>query len=334
MADVFISYAREDQARAEQVARGLEAMGLAVFWDTEIPPGQTWADYIEGKLAACKSVIVLWSQHSTKSQWVREEARMGRERAKLIPAILDGSPMPFGFGEVQAADLSTWSGQADHPQWRRMAQAVYSAVRGDDAVMPTPAPQAAQQQQQYTPPPPPPQQAQPLYAPAYTPSAPASANTGATTAAASGTLSPIGYIQKCFQLYANGKGRARRSEYGWWIAFQFVATLGAYLIDMSMGGINPYTNMPSSQIVSTVLGLALLAPSVSVMSRRLHDLGVSGWLVAAIFGVYVVGFAISATGTPAIGSLIVLAMGVVVLGLVFVPGKPGENQYGPNPKGV
>ena len=68
MADVFVSYAREDNAKAEQIARGLQSMGLEVFWDTEIPPGQTWADYIEGKLSACKAVIVLWSSHSTGSR--------------------------------------------------------------------------------------------------------------------------------------------------------------------------------------------------------------------------------------------------------------------------
>ncbi|MGE0828576.1 MAG: toll/interleukin-1 receptor domain-containing protein [Hyphomonadaceae bacterium] len=115
MADLFISYSREDKERAAQVARGMEAAGFDVFWDTEIPPGQTWADFIEQKLTSCAAVIVLWSQHSTKSQWVREEARMGRERGKLIPASLDDSAPPFGFGVVLAADISTWRGQQDAP---------------------------------------------------------------------------------------------------------------------------------------------------------------------------------------------------------------------------
>jgi hypothetical protein len=128
MADIFVSYAREDKARAEQVARGLTALGLDVFWDSEIPPGQTWADYIEGKLSQCKAVIVLWSEHSTRSQWVREEARMGRDKGTLIPAMLDNSQAPFGFGEVQAANLSTWTGATDHPDWRRFSDAVRAAV--------------------------------------------------------------------------------------------------------------------------------------------------------------------------------------------------------------
>jgi hypothetical protein len=149
MADVFISYAREDRARAEQVARGLEALGLEVFWDTDVPPGQTWADYIESKLAGCKAVIVLWSDNSTKSQWVREEARMGRESGKLIPAMIDASPPPFGFGEVQGANLSTWRGEPGHPDWQRLVEAVRSAAPGARArAEPSPPPASPPWRQQ------------------------------------------------------------------------------------------------------------------------------------------------------------------------------------------
>ncbi len=143
MADIFISYAREDRARAEQVAQGLEGAGLDVFWDNEIPPGQTWADYIETKLAQCKALIVLWSEHSTKSQWVREEARLGRDKGVLIPVMIDGSQAPFGFGEVQAANLAAWTGAEDHPDWRRFVDAVKSAANNP---APRAPPQAAPMQ--------------------------------------------------------------------------------------------------------------------------------------------------------------------------------------------
>jgi hypothetical protein len=147
MADIFLSYAREDHARAEQVAKGLAAAGLNVFWDTEIPPGQTWADYIENKLAQCKALIVLWSEHSTKSQWVREEARMGRDKGVLIPVMMDNSSPPFGFGEVQAADLSHWNGESDNPNWRRLVEAVKSFDKGErSAQRPMASPPQAQAQ--------------------------------------------------------------------------------------------------------------------------------------------------------------------------------------------
>jgi len=139
MADVFLSYAREDAARAQQIAEGLEAEGIDVFWDNEIPPGSTWADYIESKLTQCKTLIVLWSEHSTKSQWVREEARMGRDKGVLIPVMIDASTPPFGFGELQAANLADWQGQRDHASWRRFADAVGNFAK---AAPRTAAPQA------------------------------------------------------------------------------------------------------------------------------------------------------------------------------------------------
>lgn len=143
MGEVFLSYAREDKARAEQVAHGLAAAGVQVFWDSEIPPGQTWADYIETKLTQCKALIVLWSETSTKSQWVREEARMGRDKGVLIPAMIDGALAPFGFGEVQAANLASWNGEADHPDWRRFVDAVRAAAsRTEPPRAPQPAPSA------------------------------------------------------------------------------------------------------------------------------------------------------------------------------------------------
>src|SRR6185312_9532095 len=81
-------------------------------------------DYIETKLTQCKALIVLWSEHSTKSQWVREEARMGRDKGVLIPVMIDASTPPFGFGELQAANLADWRGERDLPNWRRFADAV------------------------------------------------------------------------------------------------------------------------------------------------------------------------------------------------------------------
>jgi hypothetical protein len=148
MADVFLSYAREDTARAEQIANALAQNGIEVFWDNEIPPGTTWADYIEQKLTQCKALIVLWSENSTKSQWVREEARMGRDKGVLIPVMIDASTPPFGFGEVQAANLATWNGETDNPNWRRFVDAVTRFAKSDaprpiPAPMPTAPPRAA-----------------------------------------------------------------------------------------------------------------------------------------------------------------------------------------------
>ena len=303
MSDVFISYAREDSAQAERVARGLEAMGLDVFWDNEIPPGQTWADYIETKLNQCNAAVVLWSQHSTKSQWVREEARMGR--GKLIPAKLDVAEPPFGFGDVQAADLSQWGGDYNHPQWGRFANAVFAKAR--DGATPQPAAAAPQA-------PPQPHQPQQQQSGWQTPPP----NTQQSWSSAQGNpqsgekLSPIAYIQKCLRLYVDGKGRARRSEYGWFFVFAFVVGVIAAIVDIAVGGIDPYTGIQRSYIVTLIAGLALIAPTVSAASRRAHDFGQSGWLAALVC-------------IPYIG-------GIAALVFIFIPGQPGPNQHGPDPK--
>ena len=317
MAEVFLSYAREDEARATQIATGLEALGLDVFWDNEIPPGQTWSDYIEGKLAVCRTVIVLWSVSSTKSQWVREEARMGRDKAKLIPVIIDGSPAPFGFGEVQAGDLSHWNGQADDPAWQRFSRAVYNAAKGADA----PAPQVASA---------PPIQA--TAAPVYAPPPHVQATAAPASQGEVEQLSPIGYIQKCLRLFVDGKGRARRAEYWWWVAFNVVVSLIAYLIDVATSGFNSYTSAPNAQFASGIVSIAFLAPTISVLSRRFHDVGLSGWLVGGAVGVYVIGYMASLAAMPA-GLILVAGAVLGVLVVALIPSRPGPNQYGPNPKG-
>jgi uncharacterized membrane protein YhaH (DUF805 family) len=281
----------------------LQSAGIEAFWDTEIPPGQTWADYIEGKLSLCKALIVLWSEHSTKSQWVREEARMGRDKGKLIPAMLDTSAAPFGFGEVQAANLSNWNGDPNDAEWKRVQGAVQAALGRPASAAPLP-----QAPPRYQAPPPPPA-AQTF----------AGFNNNATSASAAGMsgASPIDYVRYCFQHYIDGKGRARRSEFWWFALFQVACGVVAFVLDISSFGINPYTSLPNGMLFTTVVWLALLCPAIAVTSRRFHDVGLNGWLVA-------VGYVLSVIW---IGAIFILVVG-------FIPGQPGENKYGPNPKGV
>jgi len=312
MADVFISYAREDRSKAEHIAGGLSQMGLEAFWDGEIPPGQTWADYIEGKLDQCKAVIVLWSAQSTKSQWVREEARMGREKCKLIPVMLDGSQPPFGFGEVQAADLSQWNGDYTRVEWTRFAQAVHTAALGAAArPQPQPQPQAAFATQQ---------------------AATSSGWRGQQQAQlnAIAQLAPLTYVQKCLRMYVDGRGRARRSEYWWWGLFYVIVLLIAMALDMLLGDTG-YDGAPINPMITGAAWLALAAPGVSVTARRLHDIGQSGWLAAGVVGISVVGMAAS-TEIPMVGELASFASAIAAIAVGVIPSAAGANQYGPNPK--
>src|SRR5215475_12471096 len=104
-ADIFLSYARENRERVRPLVELLEAQGWSVFWDREILPGQPWSDVIETQLKTARAVIVVWSQGSTTSEWVKAEAMAGKERGILIPARLDDCQIPLPFGLIQTADL-------------------------------------------------------------------------------------------------------------------------------------------------------------------------------------------------------------------------------------
>ena len=106
MADIFISYAQEDGDEIQSLVALLESQGWSVFWDRNLLPGDNWTTLIEQKLAAAKAAIVVWSQHSATSEWVKAEAMAARERGILVPVRIDQVSIPLPFGGVQTADIS------------------------------------------------------------------------------------------------------------------------------------------------------------------------------------------------------------------------------------
>ena len=133
MADVFISYAREDRERAQRLARALEAAGRSVWWDREILPGKDFTAVIGAELAAAKAVVVIWSAASAASGWVRDEAHEGLERQALVPVLVDGVEPPMGFRSIHAADLTGWEG-GDHAGLDDVLQAIAALCDGAPAV--------------------------------------------------------------------------------------------------------------------------------------------------------------------------------------------------------
>lgn len=69
-------------------------------------------------------------------------------------------------------------------------------------------------------------------------------------------------IKSCLGQYATFSGRASRSEFWWFFLFQVLA-----LIVTSMLGDTAYS----------IAALLLLLPALAVGTRRLHDIGRSGW---------------------------------------------------------
>ena len=88
MADVFISYSKADRPLALKLAAMLEAEGWKVWWDTGLIPGDDFRNEIMSQLGRARAVIVIWTDASIKSDWVRSEAGRAQAGRKLIPVKL------------------------------------------------------------------------------------------------------------------------------------------------------------------------------------------------------------------------------------------------------
>ena len=69
-------------------------------------------------------------------------------------------------------------------------------------------------------------------------------------------------VQVCFKKYAEFNGRAPKSEFWWWTLFVVLISIGAQFI---------------GDLPGAIVTLGTLLPSLAVASRRLHDIGRSGW---------------------------------------------------------
>ncbi len=130
--DVFISYARPSEDRAQQIAQLLRDSGFSVWRDDELPAHRAYSDVIEERLKSAKAVVVLWSGESAKSHWVRAEADTAREAGTLVQASLDGALPPMPFNQIQCADLKGWNGEKDSSGWQKLEASV-SALAGHSA---------------------------------------------------------------------------------------------------------------------------------------------------------------------------------------------------------
>ena len=110
MSDIFISYAKEDREKAKLLVEALAKTGWSVFWDRKIPTGRDWHSYVGKELEEAKCVLVVWSESSVSSKWVREEAGEANDRDILVPVLLDATKPPLGFRSAQALDISGWRG--------------------------------------------------------------------------------------------------------------------------------------------------------------------------------------------------------------------------------
>ncbi len=117
MADIFLSYNREDAAIATRFADAFLREGLEVWWDTALRSGEAYDEVTEAALRGAKAVVVLWSQRSVVSRWVRSEATIADRNKTLVPVMIEACERPIMFELTQTADLIHWSGAADDKAW-------------------------------------------------------------------------------------------------------------------------------------------------------------------------------------------------------------------------
>ncbi|MGV7120736.1 YARHG domain-containing protein [Sphingopyxis sp. 550A] len=151
MVDVFISYSRDNKARVAEIANAVAAAGYDVWWDAELPPHRSYGDVITEKIGSAKAAIVVWSQTSAQSEWVRAEADVARNQKKLVQTSIDDVMPPLPFNQIQFAELADWNGEPDHRGWRKVLMSLEelcgreaAPVAASQPAPPGPAPVARQ----------------------------------------------------------------------------------------------------------------------------------------------------------------------------------------------
>jgi serine/threonine protein kinase/uncharacterized membrane protein YhaH (DUF805 family) len=128
-----------------------------------------------------------------------------------------------------------------------------------------------------------------------------------------------------FRKYRQFDGRSTRAAFWWFTAFtNFVTIVVPILIVYLAPYINFYIGLAmgytedAAGILSALwcltTSVVCFLPSIACSTRRLHDIGKSGWWICVNF-------------VPYVGPL--LFLGMLVMG-----SEPRDNRYGPNPKAV
>src|SRR6516225_965982 len=122
MTDIFFSYSSADRERVRPIRDALVAQGFEVFWDQQVPAGMDWDTWIRQHLTKSKCAMAFWSATSVSSDNVRHEATVAKQQGKLISVLLEpltAEQFPMGLYAQQAANLSGWSGDYSHDEWRK-----------------------------------------------------------------------------------------------------------------------------------------------------------------------------------------------------------------------
>ena len=153
-------------------------------------------------------------------------------------------------------------------------------------------------------------------------------------------------IKSVFSKYANFSGRASRSEYWYFILFNLIVSWGLYFVDDAIS--------PERHVFGRIYALFVFIPGLAVMIRRLHDIGRNGlvfvfWhlltFVLAMLSFFILTrdsildldsdsfFFIGLSLFLCIDVIALIVLTIIWIIWMFRDSQPGENQWGPNPKG-
>jgi uncharacterized membrane protein YhaH (DUF805 family) len=116
----------------------------------------------------------------------------------------------------------------------------------------------------------------------------------------------MNYYQSAWTKFGEFNGRSQRAEYWYFFLFNFIIGIILGIIGGQFGN--------GLGFLSGLFSLATIIPGLAVSVRRLHDVGKSGWMLLIVF-------------IPLVGMIWLLV-------LLATDSNPGDNKYGPNPKGV
>ncbi|MCH8168065.1 MAG: DUF805 domain-containing protein [Proteobacteria bacterium] len=108
-------------------------------------------------------------------------------------------------------------------------------------------------------------------------------------------------VLKCLSKYTVFTGRARPSEF-WWFMLLYLSALG-----LTFGALALSIGLAKAGLL---LIAALTAPALAVMVRRMHDIGAAGWMLIFL--------------VPIIGQILMLAW-------LTRPSIRRLNRFGPEP---
>jgi formylglycine-generating enzyme required for sulfatase activity len=117
VADIFISYKREERQAVERLAQELRRLGLDVWFDASLNAGEAFSDEIDREARSAKAILVCWSPAARASDWVKSEALIGFTNKKLAACYAagpDGFDPPAPFNSIHAEDLRAWLAAPSH----------------------------------------------------------------------------------------------------------------------------------------------------------------------------------------------------------------------------